>query len=105
MPDPPQEEPTDSPPVNPAFLRPASAFGIPVCRLGLASRGEAGLTIDDVHPAPGRGIHFLNWPGPEDALSRAIAGLGTRRERVVVCVQFEARTAVDAAAELRAMLV
>ena len=57
-----------------------------------------------MHHALGRGVDFLNWPGTEDALSRAVAELGPRRERVVVCAQFEARTAADAAQELRAML-
>src|SRR5436305_1614631 len=89
---------------NPFFHRPAAAFGKPVCRLGLASRGDAGITVDDVEYALGRGVNFLNWPGADDGLSRAVAGLGARRDEVVVCVQFEARTAVEAARELRAML-
>ena len=92
------------PPIAPFFRRPASAFGRPVCRLGLACRGGSGLRPEDVHHALGRGVDFLNWPGTEDALSRAVAELGPRRERVVVCAQFEARTAADAAEELRAML-
>ena len=92
------------PPIAPFFRRPASAFGRPVCRLGLACRGGSGLRPEDVHHALGRGVDFLNWPGTEDALSRAVAELGPRRGRVVVCAQFEARTAADAAQELRAML-
>src|SRR4051812_20073072 len=92
------------PPIAPFRRKSASAFGRPVCRLGLASRGGCGLRPEDVHHALGRGGDFLNWPGAEDALSRAIAGLGPRRERVVVCTQFEARTAAVAAVELRAML-
>src|SRR3954449_3956051 len=92
------------PPIAPFFRRPASAFGRPVCRLGLASRGGSRLTPEDVHHALGRGVDFLNWPGTEDAISRAVAELGPRRERVVVCAQFEARTGADAAEELRAML-
>jgi len=91
-------------PIDPFFLRPAGAFGRPVCRLGLASRGGSGLAVDDVHHALGRGVNFLNWPGTEDALSRAVAELGDERGRVVVCAQFEARTAADAAVELRAIL-
>ena len=88
-----------------SFLHcPAAAFGKPVCRLGLATRGDTGLTEDDVHFALGRGVNFLNWPGGEDALSRAVAGLGSRRADVVVCVQFEARRADEAAEELRAIL-
>ena len=64
------------PPIAPFFRRPASAFGRPVCRLGLACRGGSGLTPEDVHHALGRGVDFLNWPGTEDALSRAVAELG-----------------------------
>ncbi len=90
--------------VSPFLLRPASAFGKPVCRLGLATRGDATLTEDDIRYALDRGVNFLNWPGSEDALSRVIGSLGRRRERVVVCVQFEARTAADAATELPSML-
>src|SRR5689334_10261448 len=88
----------------PPFLhRPASAFGKPVCRLGLASRG-AGLREEDIRYALDRGVNFLNWPGGDDALRRVVASLGPRREEVVVCAQFEARRAGDAADELRAML-
>jgi aryl-alcohol dehydrogenase-like predicted oxidoreductase len=96
-----------------AFLRlPASVFGKPVCRLGLASRGwpASALTPDDVLHAVERGVNFLNWPGEADepggadAVSAAVAALGNRRESVVVCVQFGARTAADAAVELRSIL-
>src|SRR5689334_14618603 len=86
------------------MMCPASAFGKPVCRLGLATRGDTGLTEIDVLAALESGVNFLNWPGGEDPLSRVIAGLGRRREEVVVCVQFEARRAADAATELRAIL-
>jgi aryl-alcohol dehydrogenase-like predicted oxidoreductase len=86
------------------YRRPTSAFGRPVCRLGLASRGEGALAADDVHLALDRGVNVLNWPGTVDAISRAIAGLGPRRDDVVVVAQFEARTAADAATELRSML-
>ncbi len=74
----------------PAFLTcPASAFGQPVCRLGLASRGgpASALTPDDVLHAVERGVNFLNWPGfadepgGADAMSEAIAALGPRRAR------------------------
>jgi hypothetical protein len=92
------------PPIAPFLRKSASAFGRPVCRLGLASRGGSGLRPEDVHHALGRGVDFLNWPGTEDALSRAVAELGRGRDRVVVCAQLEARTAADAAQELRAML-
>jgi predicted aldo/keto reductase-like oxidoreductase len=75
-----------------------------VCRLGLATRGAGELTADDVLYAVERGINFLNWCGADDGLSEAIAGLGGRRDEVVVCVQLEARTAADARAELEHVL-
>ena len=87
------------------FLQTSStAFGKPVCRLGLATRGDSRLTADDVHHALARGVNFLNWPGGDDVLSRTIAELGPGRERVVVCAQFSARTAPEAARELHAIL-
>ncbi|MFL5342723.1 MAG: aldo/keto reductase [Gemmataceae bacterium] len=95
----------------PSFFRcPADAFGKPVCRLGLASRGQTTLTVDDVRLAISRGVNFLNWPGEADvpggadAVSTAVAQMGSARDGVVVCVQFGARTATDAAAELRSIL-
>src|SRR4051794_12633129 len=95
----------------PSFLvSPAQAFGRPVCRLGLAARGGAALTPDDVLYALDRGVNFLNWPGESDlpggpdAVSQAVATLGPRRESVVVSVQFGARTAAEAADELRLIL-
>jgi hypothetical protein len=42
---------------------PARAFGLPICRLGLASHGETAITPEDVSYALGRGLNFLNWPG------------------------------------------
>jgi predicted aldo/keto reductase-like oxidoreductase len=95
-------------PPDGAFLHcPAAAFGRPVCRLGLATRGDGALTEDDILHAIGRGVNFLNWPGSEsgeDALSRVVAGLGARRSEVVVCVQFEARRTAEATTELRTIL-
>jgi predicted aldo/keto reductase-like oxidoreductase len=92
-------------PAEGPFLRtPATAFGKPVCRLGLASHEGSSLTVDDVHHALDRGINFLNWAGSEDPVSRAVAGLGRRREEVVVCAQFGARTAAEAGDELRSVL-
>jgi aryl-alcohol dehydrogenase-like predicted oxidoreductase len=90
---------------------PAVAFGKPVCRLGLASRGDrSGPSADDVLHAIECGVNFLNWPGQADTpggadgVSDAIAASGTRRESLVVCVQFGARTEGEAAAELRSIL-
>jgi predicted aldo/keto reductase-like oxidoreductase len=75
-----------------------------VCRLGLASRSTAGLAEADVSWALEQGINYLNWPGEPDALSRMVARLGPRRREVVVCVQFAARTAAEAAEELANIL-
>lgn len=97
----------------PAFLTcPATAFSKPVCRLGLATRGRPASAIapDDVLHAVERGINFLNWPGEADelggadAMSDAIAAMGPRRASLVLCVQFGARTAVEAARELGSVL-
>lgn len=96
--------------MNDFLACPASAFGKPVCRLGLATRGGSGLAPDDVLLAVDRGVNFLNWPGEadgprcDDGLSAAIAALGPRRSEVVICVQFGARTAHEAAGELRSIL-
>jgi predicted aldo/keto reductase-like oxidoreductase len=89
--------------MDPFFRRPATDFGKPVCRLGLASRGDSRIEVDDVHRALERGVNFLNWPGTDDALARAIGEMGVARELVVICVQLEARTAAAAASELRTM--
>ena len=96
--------------MNDFLTYPATAFGKPVCRLGLASRGGTRLTAADVLYALDRGVNFLNWPGEADSpggadgLSDAIAALGPQRERLVVCVQFGARTSADAAVELHTIL-
>src|SRR4051812_12683667 len=95
---------------SPFLTCPAAAFGQAVCRLGLASRGRSAISPDDVLHAIERGINFLNWPGDSDtpggadAFSDAVAALGPRRRSVVVCVQFGARTANEAADELRSLL-
>src|SRR5262249_45924216 len=87
----------------PPFLA-ADCRGRPVCRLGLAGRGGGGLTPEDVGYAVAHGVNFLNWCGVPDGLSRAVAEMGPRRRDVLVCVQFEARSARDAAAELMSIL-
>ena len=98
------------PVLNPFLLTPAAAFGMPVCRLGLASHGQTAITPDDILYALERGVNFLNWPGeaegPDaaDAYSTAIAGLGSPRSAIALCVQFGARTAAEAATELRSIL-
>jgi predicted aldo/keto reductase-like oxidoreductase len=93
----------------PAFLQttiriPGKAGAHSVCRLGLATRGDNDLQSADVLYAVNRGINFLNWCGNPDALSQTIARLGSRREEIMVCVQFEARTAVAAKDELTRIL-
>ncbi len=103
-------EPKDSLGVAEFLHAPTEAFGQPVCRLGLASHGRTEITPDDVLHALDAGVNFLNWPGVadspggEDAFSEAVSSLGSRRASVVVCVQFGARTAHDAADELQTIL-
>ena len=98
---------SDAAELAPFLIAPANAFGIPVCRLGLAARGNSSLRPDEVLDAIDRGMNFLNWPGlaegptPGDAMSAAVGCLGSRRQSVVVCAQFGARTAAEAARELR----
>ncbi len=88
-------------------LIPATAnFGAlgPVCRLGFAAHMHGRLHENDVRAALDRGVNFLNWFGADDYLGRAIAGLGPRRQDIKVCIQFEARTAQAAEAELHQLL-
>lgn len=98
------------PTLHPFLITPAPAFGVRVCRLGLASYGETAITPDDVLHAVARGVNFLNWqglaegPSAGDAFTAAVSSLGADRVSVVVCVQFGARTAADAAGELRLAL-
>jgi aryl-alcohol dehydrogenase-like predicted oxidoreductase len=98
------------PDLHPFLVAPAAAFGQPVCRLGLASYSGNALTPDDVFHALARGVNFINWlglaegPPDSDAFSAAVAALGPERPSAVVCAQFGARTAPDAATELRSAL-
>jgi predicted aldo/keto reductase-like oxidoreductase len=86
------------------FRSPHFTFDRPLCRLGLATRGTNRLAPADIGLALDRGINFLNWCGAPDALSATVAGLGPRRREIMVCVQFEARTAADAETELAGIL-
>ena len=86
------------------FRSPHFTFDRPLCRLGLATRGTNRLTPADIRHALDRGVNFLNWCGNPDGLSETIAGLGPRCRDVMVCVQFEARTAADARIELASIL-
>lgn len=100
----------ERPTLHPFLVTPEAAFGISVCRLGLASYGQTAITADDIHAALGRGVNFLNWAGldqwpPEgDPFISAVASLGAARSSVVVCAQFGARSATDAAEQLRSLL-
>jgi len=76
----------------------------PVCRLGLATRGNTRLQADDVERAIERGVNYLNWCGHADGLSRAVARMGSARKKIVVAAQFEARTTQDGERELTLML-
>jgi predicted aldo/keto reductase-like oxidoreductase len=75
-----------------------------LCRLGLASRGDTHLTVDNVLHAVERGVNFLNWCGTPNAFVQGLAALGPRRRDVMICVQFEARTATEARSELTHIL-
>jgi aryl-alcohol dehydrogenase-like predicted oxidoreductase len=87
-----------------------TAFGTPVCRLGLASYGRTVIAPEDVLSAVDRGVNFLNWQGlaegpiEGDSFPAAVSALGARRESVVVCAQFGARDGGEAATELRSAL-
>ncbi|MGH9658897.1 MAG: aldo/keto reductase [Bryobacteraceae bacterium] len=63
----------------------------PVCRLGLATRGNSRLGPADVEHAVERGINYLNWCGRPDALSQTVAALGRDRAKVVVAAQLDGR--------------
>ena len=71
----------------------------PVCRLGLATRGNTNLRRTDVEHAIESGLRYLNWCGKPDGMSRAVSGLGRHRKDVVVAVQFKSRTADEAEQE------
>jgi predicted aldo/keto reductase-like oxidoreductase len=91
-------------PVTPSPRHPVIPSPFPVCRLGLATRGGSHLTAEDVLYALERGVNFLNWCGVADGMQEAIANLGAKRRELIVCVQFEARSAREADAELRHLL-
>src|SRR5262245_1018530 len=93
-----------SPFLQTPFASPRTPGSFPVCRLGLATRGNTHLTESDILYAVDLGVNFLNWCGTPNALPRAVRQLRTRREQVMVCVQFEARTADEAERELAVIL-
>ena len=72
----------------------------PLCRLGLATRGNTHLQPADVYYAVERGVNYLNWCGRPDGLSRAVADMGSEREKIVLAWQLKSATASDAEREL-----
>ena len=79
--------------------------GMPsVCRLGLATRGNASIAADDALYALERGINYWNWCGHPDGMSSAARQLGAQRNSVVLAAQVEARTAEQAAEEFERVL-
>ena len=79
--------------------------GDPVCRLGLATRGDTHLTSQDVDHAIDRGINYLNWCGHPDGMSQAIRQLSNyQRDQIVIATQFFARCQDRARRELDQLL-
>ena len=73
-------------------------------RLGVATRGNTTLAVDDVHYAVERGVRYFNWCGKPDGLSRAVAEMGARRPEVALAAQLKARSADEAERELDRIL-
>ena len=59
----------------------------PVCRLGLATRGNTHLDPCDVHWAIERGVNYLNWCGRTDGMSQAVSEMGEKRQEIVFAWQ------------------
>jgi predicted aldo/keto reductase-like oxidoreductase len=72
----------------------------PVSRLGLATRGNACLTHDDVWQALQAGINYWNWCGHDDGMAAAARDLGSRRRDVVIAIHLESRDKEGAQREL-----
>src|SRR6266850_1145476 len=87
----------------PKFFR-FSSCDVSVCRLGLATRGNAALNKADLLYALERGINYWNWCGHEDGMSKAIRELGPRRGQVVIAIQLNARQHREADRELEETL-
>ena len=73
----------------------------PVCRLGLATRGNTRLTGDDVLLALERGLNYWNWCGHQDGMADAIRQLGPRRKQVLIAAQLWARDEQGVQSELQ----
>lgn len=68
----------------------------PVCRLGLATRGNTRLDPADVRWALDQGVNYWNWCAYPDGMSEAVARLRPReRDQVVLAAQIDGRTATD----------
>ena len=72
----------------------------PVCRLGLATRGNTHLTQGDVSQALEAGINYWNWCGHDDGMAAVVRELGSRRREVVIAIQLESRDREGAQQEL-----
>jgi predicted aldo/keto reductase-like oxidoreductase len=80
-------------------------FGTPPAfRLGLATRGNSQLKVDEVRLAIDKGVNYLNWCGYEDSMSQAIRELKSRRTQLIIAIQLGARRASEAISELEASL-
>lgn len=77
---------------------------LPVCRLGLATRGGCQLRAEDAFWALERGVNYWNWCGHPDGMREAMTGLGERRREVVFAAQFHARSAKEAEREFEGKL-
>src|SRR5437016_3294978 len=77
---------------------------IPVCRLGLSTRGNTHLNQEDVLVALDQGINYWNWCGYGDGMSQATRELGALRKNVVIATQLSARNYQGARRELEKTL-
>jgi len=71
-----------------------------LCRLGLATRGNAAAPAEAIWRALERGVNYWNWCGRRDGMWEAIRELGRRRSGVCIAVQLEARSADGALREI-----
>jgi len=75
--------------------------GLPaVRRLGLATRGNTHLAVEDVWLALQAGINYWNWCGHQDGMAAAARELGSRRSEVMIAIQLESRDKESAQREL-----
>ena len=72
----------------------------PVCRLGLATRGNTHLDPGDIHWAVERGVNYLNWCGRPDGMSQAVSEMGSSRDQIVLAWQIQSSSEDGARREL-----